>query len=94
MSFALSLAPAACPAPAGAGDLLSVTEAAAAARVTTRTLSNYWQAGAGPARTRVGGRVVHISGGASRMAGVRDRRKPPTQPAPSGGSIGTIRRWH
>jgi Helix-turn-helix domain len=38
-------------------ELLTVTEAAAEVRVTPRTLENYWRKNAGPARTKVGGRV-------------------------------------
>jgi helix-turn-helix protein len=79
MNFALSLAAAACP--AAAGELLSVTEAAAAARVTSRTLSNYWLAGEGPARTRVGGRVfISRSALIAWLASRTDESHQPTSP--------------
>jgi hypothetical protein len=39
------------------GDLLTTTQAAARCGITERSLSAYWRAGAGPVRTRVGGKV-------------------------------------
>jgi len=49
--------PAVCCDLGGVDDLLTTTEAAAAARVSVRTLENYWRDGTGPTRTRIGGRV-------------------------------------
>jgi predicted DNA-binding transcriptional regulator AlpA len=38
--------------------LLTKPEVAAAVRVTTRSLDNWWRDGDGPPRTRIGGRVL------------------------------------
>jgi hypothetical protein len=67
-------------------DLLSVTEVAAAARVTVRSLNNYWNAGSGPPRTRIGGRIFVTRASLAAWLAARTDSLPthqPNQPHPA-----------